>query len=232
MEKKNIYQKIIKVYNEVESVQKNAEVSVTQNSSYMAVTHDAVTKALHKPLAKAGIVIRPTQKSCVISTHEKQDKYKPELKNIIYRADVVASIDFINAENPTEILTSEATAYALDSGDKAVSKAYSMAIKMILLKTFMLESMDEEEARPTEPDSSYKEKPISQKAALNGMKTEFKKDPFYFESGTHKGQKFSEVVPEDFDSYFNKLDSLVEKNKSVLDLISRMKEFKQQTKGQ
>lgn len=153
----NLYERIIQVYLEVTSVTKDAEVGVSATNSYSAVTHDAVTKALHLPIARAGIVIKPTQKSCVISTVEKPDKYKPDVKNVSYRADVTAEIEFINSKNPSEIMVSSASAYAFDNADKAVGKAYSMAIKMILLKTFMLESLDEEEARPTEENTTYKE---------------------------------------------------------------------------
>jgi hypothetical protein len=42
----------------------------------------------------------------------------------------------------------------MDSSDKAMGKAYSMALKYCYLKTFMLESLDEEESR--ECESTYK----------------------------------------------------------------------------
>lgn len=59
---------------------------------------------------------------------------------------------------------------------------------------------------------------------------QFKKDPYYFTDGGFKGKKFEELMPEDFNGYLSKLEMLPQdkKSKSVLDLISRMNEFKQQ----
>lgn len=158
----NLFQKINEVQKLVSSVVKSGEIQAG-NNSYTVVTHDDVTRALHLPIAKTGIVCWPNMKSCSLSTIEKIKVWNGnEQKTEWHRADVVAEMTFINSDDPTERLTTEATAYAFDTSDKAVGKAYSMAIKMMYLKTFMLESADQEEDRPVE-NAVYKEKKIEQK---------------------------------------------------------------------
>ena len=156
----NLYNRIIQVYKSVGSIEKDAEVSTGGSNSYAAVSHDAVTKALHGPIAEAGIVCNPTQLECVVSEFTKTvESYGKTITKTMYRADVKAEIEFINADNPSERMVSRASAYAFDSSDKAVAKAYSMACKMIYLKVFMLESADREEER-IEDGYQYSQKPV------------------------------------------------------------------------
>ena len=51
---------------------------------------------------------------------------------------------------PEEREVCKSFAYAFDSGDKAVGKAESMAVKYVFLKNFVLESTDNEESRDHE----------------------------------------------------------------------------------
>lgn len=154
----NLYQRILEVYKKVKSIKKDSEIA-QGNSSYTVVTHDAVTKALHMPLAECGIVCVPTMYSCHVSEFERTKEWQGKVAvTKWYRADVEAVIKFINAEKPDEFFESKAMAYAFDTSDKAIGKAYSMAVKSIYLKTFMLESTDEEEERVLEKHDQLKEK--------------------------------------------------------------------------
>jgi hypothetical protein len=155
MEVRNIFQKILLVYSSVKTVYKDAEITAGK-SSYSVVTHDSVTRLLHDPISQAGIVPFPNQKSCSVVPFEKIIEYNGQKQSsIVYRADVHAEVRFVNADNPSEVVISEAHAYAFDNSDKAIGKAYSMALKMIYLKVFMLESQDDEESRAVEPGSTY-----------------------------------------------------------------------------
>jgi len=82
---------------------------------------------------------------------------------------------------------------------------------------------------PTEDDDGNLASGPVVKDQGHPVKTEFKKDPYYFADGGFKGKKFDELMPEDFDGYLTKLESLDQekKSKAVIDLINRMKEFKQ-----
>lgn len=150
---KNLYQKICAVMLEVESVEKNATVSMG-GGSYTAVSHDDVTRLLHLPCAKQGIVLAPSVVQSSNEKAEKVDKYGNIKQEQI--ANVLVRVTAINADNPEERLFVEMPAIAFDNGDKAFGKAISMATKYAYLKLFMLESVDEEEARP---EASYSHKP-------------------------------------------------------------------------
>lgn len=164
----NICQRILAVYKDVVSIYKSGEIDMGGGRSYSVVTYDGVVSALHLPLAKHGIVIWPTQKSCIVSQFEKKSSYNGQEKvTIYYRADVVVEMKLFNADKMDEFLVTESSAFALDTGDKAIGKAFTMAMKAMLLKAFFLESSDQEEARTFEEESSYREKkPLPNKASL------------------------------------------------------------------
>lgn len=198
MEIKNIYQRILSVYSKVKTVYKDAEISAGK-SSYTVVTHDSVTRLLHDPISESGIVPIPNQKSCSVVQLEKITEYNgKEQRTLIYRADVHAEIRFVNADDPTQFVVSDAHAYAFDSSDKAIGKAYSMALKMIYLKVFMLESQDEEEARTTEPDYTYKQKD----GAALGRAQQSPTNPldYKIKFGKFKDKALRDVPPKDLKS--------------------------------
>lgn len=145
----NLFQKINHIMMNIDGVHKGANVSTGANGpSYKAVSHDDVTALLHKPCADMGIVIIPSITRAETTSFEKLDKYN--VMKTTYRCDVWVDVMFINADKPDEKLVSSSYAYAIDSGDKATGKAYSMAVKYAYLKGFMLESYDDEESRDYE----------------------------------------------------------------------------------
>lgn len=158
----NIYQRLNKVHKAVKSIIKEGEIQAG-NSSYTVVTYDSVIGILHMPFAEAGIAPISNMVTCQISSFDKTKEWQGKQQTTTwYRAEVEAKIVFTNIDEPTDTFTSSAVAYAFDTGDKAPGKAYTMALKMILMKVAMLESMDQEEAREFE-EAQYKEKPAVQK---------------------------------------------------------------------
>jgi hypothetical protein len=145
---KNLYQKMASIMKEVETVFKGANISMGNGRSYSAVNHDDVARLLHKPLADHGIVTKVSVEKVEISSRDKTNKYGDI--SLEYRADVWVEVTFINADNPAEREVCRSFAYAFDSGDKAVGKAESMAVKYVFLKNFVLESTDNEESRDHE----------------------------------------------------------------------------------
>lgn len=152
---KNLYQKMASIMKEVETVFKGASISMGNGRSYSAVNHDDVARLLHKPLADQGIITKVSVEKAEISSREKTNKYGDTA--LEYRADVWVEVTFINADNPQEREVCKSFAYAFDSGDKAVGKAESMAVKYVFLKNFVLESTDNEESRDHE--NSFKAPP-------------------------------------------------------------------------
>jgi hypothetical protein len=139
---------MVNVMKEVDSVFKGANISMGNGRSYSAVNHDDVARLLHKPLATEGIITKVSVERVDISSRDKTNKYGDV--SLEYRADVWVEVTFINADNPEEREVCKSFAYAFDSGDKAVGKAESMAVKYVFLKNFVLESTDNEESRDHE----------------------------------------------------------------------------------
>lgn len=146
----NLAQKMINIMGRVESVYKGARVSITQTSSYAAVSHDDVAALLHNELVEEGVWVKVSVIEASVSV---QQKTKPGYSGAAatvsneYMASIKCRVTFINAEDPKDREEVDTFAYALDSGDKAVGKAESMAVKYAFLKNFTLESTDQEEER-------------------------------------------------------------------------------------
>ena len=148
---KNLFQKINEIQKQVKSVHKGSTVKINEKSSYTAVSHDDVTSLLHDPIADAGIVAMPRMETCELEVFEQTKSYQGQTSvSRNYLVKVWASVTFFNSDNMSEQFQTQCFAYAIDSGDKATGKAYSMAIKYCYLKTFMLESLDDEESRDYE----------------------------------------------------------------------------------
>jgi hypothetical protein len=143
------------IMKEVETVFKGANISMGNGRSYSAVNHDDVARLLHKPLAEHGIITKVSVEKVELVGREKTNKYGDTA--LEYRADVWVEVTFINADKPEEREVCKSFAYAFDSGDKAVGKAESMAVKYVFLKNFVLESTDNEESRDHE--NSFKTPP-------------------------------------------------------------------------
>jgi hypothetical protein len=182
---KNLYQKINEVMKQVQTVHKGAKISMG-GGSYTAVSHDDVTSLLHMPCAEIGIVLIPNVISSEITSELKApDKYGNIKKE--YQTSVIVELTAINADNPEERLSVKMPAHAFDSSDKSPGKSISMATKYCYLKLFMLESIDEEEARP---EAKYEQKIDYKKKdqQLGQIKTELAKKTTGFT--TEQKQKF------------------------------------------
>jgi hypothetical protein len=138
---------------DVTSVFKGTEVSMGGGRGYSAVSHDDVTKLIHMPLVNNGIFVELGVISSKLSPLETVSEYngKQQIKTS-YLAEVTVRATFVNVDKPEERFSVDSYAYALDSSDKAVGKAMSMATKYIYLKNLLLESTDEEEQRHFEKE--------------------------------------------------------------------------------
>lgn len=134
----NIYQRISKVREKINYIQRDKSVS-TGAGSYMAITHDAVTGMVRAPLIEFGILVVPTLLSGVFN--QKEEGAKQRLYEAEYR------VDFINIDKPDDIASMIVSAHALDNGDKSPGKAISYATKTALLKMFNIETGESDESR-------------------------------------------------------------------------------------
>lgn len=123
---KNIHQRLLAVMNDVEYIEKTGDVA----GKYKFVPHDAVMKALHRPLVKHGIVFIPTV-----------DKLTQDGN----RTCLHVKCEFINVDDPSDRIETMHVGYGIDNQDKGVGKAMTYAVKYCLLKTFCLETGDDPE---------------------------------------------------------------------------------------
>ena len=135
----NIYQKINAVMKEVDYVKKDAKVQ-----GYSAVTHDAVTALIRQHLVVVGIVVNVNQTDGHFL--EMRDLSK-EIKQYLYQG--AYDVSFINTDDANDKCTVRVHAHAQDTGDKAAGKAMSYATKYAMLKTFSIETGENDESRAT-----------------------------------------------------------------------------------
>lgn len=146
----NIYQRINAVMQAVEYVQKDATVDTGGGRSYRAVSHDMVLSVLRKAMVDNGIVTRVEQlHSELIQTRGPDPRAdKSQFSQHLYAG--AYAVDFVNIEKPEDYARVVINAHAQDSGDKAPGKAVSYAVKYAMLKTFGLETGENDESRSAE----------------------------------------------------------------------------------
>lgn len=137
----NIYQRINEVRKKVWYVRKDKNVE-TGGKPYKATTHDAVTALVRNHLIDQGVLIVPRLCSSTISQVGQTKSGTP-----IWRYEAKFDIDFVNCDQPDDLITVPAEAHANDSGDKAPGKAISYATKYAILKLFNIETGEDEESR-------------------------------------------------------------------------------------
>lgn len=132
---KEILQAINNVMKDVGYVKKNAAVQ-----GYKAVSHDDVTAALRGSMVENGLMF-------TISINESNifeaGKTKSGAAIWFYSAKYTATIHHVSGES----ISSNVEAHAMDHGDKASGKALSYATKYFLLKSYMLETGENDESR-------------------------------------------------------------------------------------
>lgn len=198
---KNIYQRMIEVQKKVQSIAKNEVVKMYENDKgYKAVTHDDVAAALHLPLAEAGIVLLPTVTGYTASEFEvEKSNNKGKYTQKWYRTDLEIKVQWINADNPDDRIESTGGAFAIDTSDKSYAKAYSLALKIVLLKVHLLESRDNEEQRTFEQETKPQTQNNVQKSQQQKAGPQYQKfsgNPKEYVSALTKGKKLGELDQE------------------------------------
>ncbi len=159
---KNIYQRVLAVMGEISYLKKDAKVM-----SYKAITHDKVVSSVRSHLIEHGIVI---EQDLVHS--EVLQGNKP-----IYSARY--SISFVNVDSPEDRLTVHHDAHAVLTDDKSPGKTNSYALKNAILKTFMIETGENDEesnkvetvqSKPQTEDVTSKDKPKIKTLEINTLK--------------------------------------------------------------
>ena len=135
-EKKNLYEKIQLVSNEIKNIEKNMTVG-KGNYAYKAVQDIDVTLEVKEAETKYGLVSIPI----------KQDLIKSKIIRVVkdgggesinYMDIVKMTLRIINLENTTEYIDVESFGRGLDPGDKGFGKASTYARKYALLNAYKI----------------------------------------------------------------------------------------------
>lgn len=144
--KLNIHQRILKVIAEVGAIEK--DVTVTEGGRYQAVSHDAVTRHLRKHMVRHGVV-RVVHLDGYENAPTGQTTQRGAAWNL-FRGQY--TVEYINADQPSDRIAVQVVAMALDFGDKGPGKALSYATKTADLKMFLIPTGEDDEERPAETD--------------------------------------------------------------------------------
>ncbi|MBC2239795.1 ERF family protein [Listeria booriae] len=148
--KLSLYQKMSKVMESIEHLQKDDQVSF-KTTNYKAISEEKVTKSVRKALIEQGLVIFPTEQ-------EMTREGTLTSVNTKYKIVDIDSGDF-------EILAS--SGQGADTQDKGSGKAMTYAFKYLLLRTFAIPT-GEDPDKTSSPEQDEKEL-ASMRKTLNGL---------------------------------------------------------------
>lgn len=155
----NIFEKLLGIANELETVAKNLEVG-TGNSSYKAVGEADVLKAV-KPLEKKyGVYSYPCHRLIVESGVLENEAIDYKTKEKVIKKNLYERIEttyrFVNIEKPEEYIDIVSYGDGIDSQDKSVGKAMTYADKYALMKAYKIVTGDDPDQNPSQPLTNLK----------------------------------------------------------------------------
>lgn len=138
--KLNLLQRLSKVMNEVDYIQKEKK----QGMRYSIVSHDAVTAKVRPVLVKYGVVYYPVDM---------------KMEQIGNRTQMQMVVRFVNVDDPLDYIDVVTAGYGIDEQDKGPGKAISYSVKYALLKALGLESGDDpdedQESKHIDPSNPH-----------------------------------------------------------------------------
>lgn len=137
---RSLLQRINAVRERIGYVQKTATI----DNKYKAVTHDAVIAQIRQFLIDDGILILQTLVKSVSNPYEVMADMTRAKQ---FRYEATYSIRFVNVDDADDNFELLVESHAMDNADKAPGKAMSYAKKYAILKTFDLETGENEESR-------------------------------------------------------------------------------------
>lgn len=140
----NIFEKILKIQNELETVAKNLKVGEGKYS-YNAVSEGDILKAV-KPLEeKYGVMSYPTSRkvieSEVLETVKEYNGKTTTSTQKFMRIEI--TYRFVNIEKPDEFIETISYGDGIDTMDKATGKAMTYADKYALMKMYKIQTGDD-----------------------------------------------------------------------------------------
>lgn len=144
----NIHRRMMLAAASVKTIEKRGTVRINNKDAYNFVTHDDAMDTAKAALSAQGVGIEPD----IVSMEQEQNRTKMEIK-----------VDFVNVDNPEDLISRKAFGYGVDQSDKGPGKAYSYALKLALLKALQIPAGDAEDVerydqRHENPDTELDER--------------------------------------------------------------------------
>ena len=135
-EKKNLYQRILAIMDDVPYLQKDDNVSTGAGKSYKAITEEKVTTAIRAAMINHGVVIVPVEQEYDRTDLTLVDKNGNE--KVSRLATVATKYRIINVDDPGDYIIAVSNGEGADTQDKGVGKAMTYAYKYLLLRMFAI----------------------------------------------------------------------------------------------
>ena len=155
----NIYQKLSLVSRACETVDKDGKVDGIRGFKY--ATAGNIISMVNQSLFKYRLVAYTNYK--LIESKLLQVTNKDGREQTMKFAAVEAVATIVNVDNPEEKINASAFGYGQDSGDTAIGKAQTYALKYMWLSTLQMQQMDEN----PEKDYEVHQQMVNQKPSYN-----------------------------------------------------------------
>ena len=154
----NIYEKLLNISNDLQTVAKNLEVSMGKNGKYKAVGEADVLRNV-KPLElKHRVYSYPIEREIIESGTLESTDYNGNVKKQLFER-IKVTYRFVNIDKPEEFIDITSYGDGIDSGDKSVGKAMTYADKYALLKAYKIVTGDDPDQEASNELNTIQSKP-------------------------------------------------------------------------
>ena len=197
----NIYQRMLKITNELGYVSKNLKVSMGKGS-YKAAGETDILKAV-KPLEdKYGVYSYPVERKLIETT-----RIENTYGNLQQFMRMEITYRFVNTDLPTEYIDITSYGDGIDNGDKAPGKAMTYGDKYALMKAYKISTGDDPDAKASE--KYRKTLNNEQKEQKESVAKELKKFGINIEDEAVDGWIASKMRNDSFDEYLKVANELI-----------------------
>lgn len=148
----NIFQRMSKITDDLQTVAKNLSVDTGNGKSYKAVSERDIIDAVKPIEVKYGVYSYPFKREIIESQMlEQETKYGVRTQ---FYTKIETTYRFVNVDKPDEFIDIVSFSVGLDSGDKGDGKAMTYGDKYALMKAYKISTGDDPDAKASE-DSIY-----------------------------------------------------------------------------
>lgn len=149
--KMNIFQKMLAVTAELQTVAKNLEVG-TGNNKYKAVSERDVLDTVKPIEEKYGVYSYPYSREILESNMlESESVYNNQVtKKTTFMTRIMTVYRFVNVDNPSDYIETTTFSEGIDAQDKGSGKAMTYGDKYALMKAYKISTGDDPDASASE----------------------------------------------------------------------------------